>query len=213
MRGKPIRNKNKILVALVALFTMLMCTSVGFAAWITTGGSNATANGTIDADTVEGGGGSHTPQNLDVVTITQLNPYQYYSGYGFVNDGMFDDDILLSGTCNFNATNGKSCFTSFRNNKSFKLDVKLTTALSGGFSGQSITSSEITLTSSNFTTATLDPTDSTDISTTFALTCSDNNSNFTFDFSIKLTYGGALTSFPDLATANIKVEFTPKENA
>jgi len=213
MRGKPNRYKNKILVALVALFTMLMCTSVGFATWITAGGGSASVNGNIDADDIQGGGGSHTPQDLDVVTITQVNNYQYYTAYGWVNDGLFDDDVLLTGTCSFNVENGKSCFTSFRDNKSFKLDVKLTTALSGGFSGNSITSSEITLTSSNFATTTQDPVDSTNITTTFALVCNDSNSNFTFDFSIKLTYGGSLTSFPDLASANIKVEFAPKENA
>ncbi len=213
MRGKPIRNKNKILVALVALFTMLMCTSVGFAAWITTGGSNATANGTIDADTVEGGGGSHTPQNLDVVTITNVDEYQYYAGNGFVNNGVYDDECYLTGSCSFNATNGKKCFTSFRDSNSFKLDVELSTTASGGLSGLNITSSEISLTSTNFTVGSQNPTDSTTITTTFTITCGSNESDFTFDFSVKLVYGETLSSFPDLSSAPISIKFTPKENA
>ena len=212
MRGKPSRYKNKILVALVALFTMLMCTSVGFAAWITTGGSNSILSGNIDADDVQGGG-SHTPENLDVITITNVNDFQYYAGSGFVNDGVYDDDVYLTGTCSFNVTNGKKCFTSFRNNNSFKLDVQLTTALSGGFSGANITSSEMSLTSTNFTVGSQNPTDSTNITATFTIACNSNASDFTFDFSVKLTYGGSLSSFPDLSSAAINIEFTPKENA
>ena len=100
MRGKPIRNKNKILVALVALFTMLMCTSVGFAAWITTGGSNSIISGNIEADDVfEGGSGGS-----DVIAISSLQNYEYKQSYGFVDNGIFgavvetfDEDSCLFG--------------------------------------------------------------------------------------------------------------------
>ena len=212
MRGKPIRSKNKILVALVALFTMLMCTSVGFAAWITTGGSSSILSGNIDADDVQGGGGSsHTPENLDVITITTLNGYEYSTGYGFVNDDVISNSTNLTGTCLFNVTNGKKCFTSFRENKSFKLDITLSTSLSGGFSGNSLTSNSASLTSDNFTVASTNPTDSTNITTSFTITCNSSDSNFTFDFAINLTYGGS--SFPNLASANFNIKFEPKENA
>ena len=206
------RYKNKILVALVALFTMLMCTSIGFATWITTSGDSSAIGGNIEADDVQGGGGStHTPENLDVVTISTLNGYQYSTGYGFVNDDVCSNSTSLTGTCLFNSANGKKCFTSFRDTKSFKLDITLSTSLSGGFSGNNFTSNSISLTSSNFSVSTSDPVDSTNITTSFTIVCNDNNSDFSFDFAINLTYGGS--SFPNLSSANINIKFEPKENA
>ena len=208
MRGKPIRSKNKILVALVALFTMLMCTSVGFAAWITTGGSTGSVNGNIEADDVIGGGSG----DVDVITIDSLQDYQYKQSYGFVDDGVFGATVVLTGQCTFDAAAGKQSISSFRNNKKFGLDVELTTALSGGFSANNMTSSSISLTSSNFTTVSVTPTSGQSITGTLGATCSDNNSNFTFTFSITLNWTGSnLSSFPDISSAGFSVSLLPKE--
>ena len=209
MRERPNRYKNKILVALVALFTMLMCTSVGFATWITTGGSNASINGNIAADDVMGGGGSG---DVDVITITSLQDYQYKQSYGFVDDGVFGATVVLTGECTFDATAGKQSINSFRNNKKFSLDVELTTALSGGFSANNMSSSSISLSSSNFTTVSVTPTSGQSITGTLGATCSDNNSNFTFTFSITLNWTGSnLSSFPDISSAGFSVSLLPKE--
>ena len=211
MGEKVRRYKNKILVALVALFTMLMCTSIGFATWITTNGSNSAINGAIDADNVDNGGSAHTPENLNVVTITTLNGYQYSTGYGFVNDDVISNSTSLTGTCLFNTTNGKKCFTSFRESKSFKLDVTLSTSLSGGFSANNLASNSISLTSNNFTVAASVPTSSTTITTSFTITCNSSDSDFSFDFAINLTYSGS--NFPNLSSANFNIKFEPKENS
>ena len=208
MKGRPIFSKNKILVALVALFTMLMCVSVGFATWITTGGSNSTINGTIEADDVQGGGG---PGNVDVITINTLNDYQYKQSYGFVDDGIFGSTLTLSGECTFDSTNAKSCINSYRSNKKFSLDIELTTALTGGFSANNITGSSMSISSSNFTTASTTPTSGQSITGTLSATCSDNNSNFTFTFSIVLNWSGSLASFPDMSSAGLSISLLAKE--
>lgn len=208
---KRTRRRNFIIAA-VEVLGIASVFAVGFSAWLVTGGSDEVSviAGLRTADIVNA-----TPaQNLDVITISSLSSFQYAAGYGFVVDGVYGNSITLTGSCSFNAAYGKRCFDSFASdsNKSFLLDFKLSTALTNGFSGNSFASSEVSLTSTNFTVASQDPADGADITTTFTIACADNTSNFTFDFSVNLTYGGTLTSFPNLASANIGVTFTPREN-
>ena len=204
--------KNRLLIPALSGLCVAMCVSVGFATWITTGGGSGNVFGTINADGIET---TANPQDLDVVTITSLNQFSYATGYGFDNNGIFENNTYLTGVCAFNVTNGKSCFTSFRNNKSFKLDVELSTSSSfGGFASKSITSDSISLTSDNFTNVNQDPNDSAAISTTFTITCDSDTANFSFNFSIHLIWGGSnLSSFPDLSSVAMNIKFTPKENA
>ena len=201
----------KRVIPFVAALCSIMCFSVGFSSWVVTGGSNALAIGQIGVDDIDSGGTA--PQNLDVVTITTLNGFEYATGYGFNNDGVFTNNTNLTGTCTFNVENGRNCFTSFRSDKSFKLEIKLSSSLSGGLYSNDFTSDSISLTSSNFTVSSQNPTDSENITATFVITCTNDSANFTFDFSIHLIWGGAsLTSFPNLQSASFNVEFTPKEN-
>ena len=207
---KKTRYKNKILISLVALFTMLMCISVGFASWIVTGGSNALALGEIEADDVLT---EPTGESVDVITITSIEKYQYAEGYGFVNGGLYSNNVDLTGTCRFDSENAKSCFDSYSNNKSFKLTFELTGELDGGLSSNGFSSTNITLSSSNFSSSSHDTiiNDAT-ISTTFTVSCYSNSTDFNFSFSINLKYTGSLSSFPNMGSANLSVNLTPKEN-
>lgn len=207
MKGKPTRNKNKILVALVALFTMMMCVSIGFATWITAGGSSSDINGTIETDEVTGGGSG----DVDVITINSLSDYQYKESYGFVDDGIFGNTLILSGECTFNTVNGKSSISSYRNNKKFSLNIELITALNGGFSGNNITSSEMSISSDNFVTSTIIPTNNSSIVGTLSVTCTSTDSDFDFSFNITLNWSGTLASFPNISSADFSVILLAKE--
>lgn len=133
MRGRPNRYKNKILVALVALFTMLMCTSVGFAAWITTGGSSSTVNGLIEADNVEVGG-----ESVDCITVTETHGPQYYNGsegVGFVSyTGVYDKkNGTLSFVARVNLTSARTVIPTLNSAGTFNFHISLSTntAISG----------------------------------------------------------------------------------
>lgn len=133
MRGKPNRYKNKFLVALVALFTMLMCTSVGFATWITAGGSNSTVNGNIEADSIVVGG-----ESVDCITVTETHGPSYYNGSegsGFVNkSGVYDKkNGTLSFTVRINLTSARTVISTLNSNGTFNFCLSLSTnvAISG----------------------------------------------------------------------------------
>lgn len=130
MKGRPVFSKNKILVALVALFTMLMCVSVGFATWITTGGSNSSINGTIDADDVVSGG-----DNIDCITITSTSGPGYYNdsnGQGFVDkEGLYNKK---SGTLSFvaviNLASARTVIPTLNSAGNFNFIISLSTNVS-----------------------------------------------------------------------------------
>ena len=133
MRGKPIRNKNKILVALVALFTMLMCTSIGFATWVSTGGSSSNVGGTIEADNIIAGG-----DPVDCITITETHGPKYYNGSeasGFVSSsGVYDKkNGTLSFTARINLTSARTVISTLNSNGVFNFHISLSTntAISG----------------------------------------------------------------------------------
>ena len=133
MRGKPNRYKNKILVALVALFTMLMCTSVGFATWITTGGSSSNVEGAFEVDNVVVGG-----ETIDCITVTETHGPKYYNGSeasGFVSSaGLYDKkNGMLSFTSTINLTSARTIIASLNDTGTFNFKIKLSTnvAISG----------------------------------------------------------------------------------
>ena len=208
----------KIIVPLSMFFSSIICVSIGFSAWVVPAtGDNTFISGDFEADNVETL--IPVPDDLDVISfVGQLSSYRYAQGYGFLVDETFVNNTTLSGTCSFNSENARKCFTSYRDNndKSFQLEIRLRTALSGGFSGNSFVSDSITVSSSNFTNPTQknqDPTDSTYLSTTFVLVCLDNTSDFNFTFSTNIRYTGSLSSFPNLSSAAFSIELAPKENA
>lgn len=184
--------------------------SIGFSTWLTNGGSEGSLSGGAAVAQVND---STSIENLDVITIETINAYSYAKGYGFVNNGLYTNSVNLTGSCSFNATYGARCFDSFSSNGSFQLDIELTTALSGGFSSQGFSSTNITLNSGNFSTLSATPTTGSKITHTFVVACNNNAIDFTFDFSINLTYSNALTTFPNMAAAQLNVVFAPKENA
>jgi len=206
---KKIKYKNKILVSLVALFTMLMCVSVGFASWIVTSGSNALALGQIQADDVATDSGIQ----VNVITIENLDEFKFATNYGFVKNKVYSQNVDLTGTCSFNASNGQNCFTTFRNNNSFKLDITLTTAINNGFSSNGFVCNSMVLTSSNFSGQSISASsidNGSTITASFVVICLDNENDFNFDFLINISWSG--TSFPNMSDSNISIQFKPKEN-
>ena len=202
--------KSKILISLVAFFTAAMCVSVGFATWITTGGSSAGLNGNIETDNVQ----TTSSSNLDVLTINSLRPFGYSTGYGFVNNGLYSSSVNLTGVCIVNSANLKQCLNSYSSNKQFSLTISLTTSISGGFSSNLFSSSAFILTSSNFTTLNQAPTVGENMESSFNITCSNNNSDFSFSFDIEVSWGGSnpnLAEFPDLSLETFNIGFLFKE--
>ena len=204
MRGKPIRNKNKILVALVALFTMLMCTSVGFAAWITTGGSNASTNGVMQADDFV----ETTSGEAHCISNTTINSFRYAAGYGFVDEtsGRYASAVNLTGTFTFNVSEAKQSINSLVGSKQFGLKLELTTSVTTNFGFSNFT----------FTGFTNSPVSKTVSSTaaTYNITLTNDEysqSTLSCGFSITLTYSGSLSSFPSLASATYNIAITPSE--
>lgn len=78
MKNKQ-RTKNKILISLVAFLTALMCTSVGFATWLTTGERVFGINGNLDAD-------DYVPDMTEVSCFSDLSLTSVFSfsQYGFL---------------------------------------------------------------------------------------------------------------------------------
>ncbi|MBR1581697.1 MAG: hypothetical protein IJ656_01560 [Bacilli bacterium] len=199
----------KLLVVLCPV-SIISLVGLGFSTWAVA--TQATNNMTVDlsvGDVITGG----TGEALDVITISSLGNFEYATGYGFVNDGIYADNVDLTGTCLVNTANAKSCFTSYRNTKSFKLDVSLSTALPNGLNPNGFSSSSMSLTSTNFSVNDTDPVDGEAITTSFVITCTNTDADFSFDFSLNLKWTGSLSSFPNLASANFNITFTPKENA
>lgn len=204
MRGKPIRNKNKILVALVALFTMLMCTSVGFAAWVTSGAStSANTNGNIAADDyVETTGG-----DAYCISNVTASSFRYYQGCGFVDEvnGKYAASIDITGTFTFNVTEARSAIDSLGGSKSFSLEIALTTTMPSGFTyAFAFTGFSNTPVSKSTT--------STSAAYNITLTDAENAlSTMSCGFTITMTYGSDLSGFPSLASVTNTVTITPDE--
>ena len=207
MKGRPIFSKNKILVALVALFTMLMCVSVGFATWITIGGSNSSTNGDIQADDFV----ETTSGEAQCISNTTINSFRYAAGYGFVNEtnGRYVSTIDLTGTFTFNVSEAKQAISSIVGSKQFGLKLELTTSITTNF----------TFTNLTFSGFTNSPVSKTVSST--ATACAAYNITLTNDeysqstlscgFSITLTYSGTPSTFPSLASATYNIAITPSE--
>lgn len=210
--------KQKLFIVLLSTIFTIGCISIGFSSWTFGSSSLSEVSGDIYSEDV-----IDVPigEDLDVITIDRLDDYQFATGYGFVNDGVYSADVYLTGRCTFDSANGKKCFASYKDNnsKSFKLDVELSTSLSGGLRSNGFTSGEIKLESDEFTTLSQDPVDSVKVSTTFVVNCNQNSSDFSFDFSIKVSFddndsvsGVDLTKFPDISSASFQVTFISKEN-
>ena len=196
MRKKPNRYKNKILVALVALFTMLMCTSIGFATWITAGGSNNTINGNIAADDYV----ETTSGEAYCISNVSINRFRYAAGYGFVNEtsGKYDNTITLTGSFTLNVSEAKTAINSLVGSKQLSMKLELTTSATTNFTFTN-------LTFSGFTNSLVNKTASST-----ATACSAYNVTLTNDeynqaslscgFSITITYGATLSDFPSLSS-------------
>lgn len=208
MKGKPALNKNKFLLALVALFTMLMCVSVGFASWLTTGaGTSTNTNGNIGADDyVETTGG-----DAYCISNMAINPFRYAQGCGFVNEETesYASSITLTGTFTFNVSEARTAINSLGGSRTFSLKIELTTSMTSNF----------TYTSLTFTGFTNSPVSKTGSSTATAyavynitLTETENSqTTLSLGFSITMTFGGTLSNFPSLSTATYQVAITPDE--
>ena len=208
MRGKPNRNKNKILVALVALFTMLMCTSVGFAAWITTGGSSGSANGNIEADDYE-----DIPSGEDANCITNLkiNNFRYSQGNGFVdeNNGKYVSSASISGIFAFEVAEAKTAIASLRNNQQFSLKLELTTSATSNFTYGTPTFTGFTNSPVSKTT-----TSSATVYAAYNITLTSAEyakTSINCGFSISVSFTGTLSNFPSLESATYSLAITPGE--
>ena len=208
MKGRPIHSKNKILVALVALFTMLMCVSVGFATWITTSGSSQNLNGNIETDDyVEISSG----EEAYCITNLVINKFRYAQSYGFVNEnnGSYTSSAYISGTFDFEVAEAKTAIQSLSSNKQFSLKLELTTSATSNFSYSS-------LTFIGFANSPV-PKSSTSSATAYAaynitLTTSEySQTKISCGFSITVSFSGTLSNFPTLASETYSLAITPGE--
>ena len=207
MRGKPNRYKNKILVALVALFTMLMCTSVGFAAWITSGGGSSAVTGNIDADDYV----ETTSGEAQCISKLSVNSFRYAAGYGFANEttGKYDSSMTLTGTFTFDVSQAKTAIDTLVGSKQFSLVFEFTTS----------TTSNFTFGTPTFTGFTNSPvsktvTSSATKSAAYNITLTNdeyNQASLSCGFSMSISYGSSLSSFPSLANTTYNVVITPGE--
>lgn len=209
MKGKSGLNKNKFLVALVALFSMIMCVSVGFASWMFAGGSvSKSTNGNIEADDyVEvTGGDAYCIRNLTI------NSFRYYQGCGFVDETneKYVQSIPLTGTFDFDVGEARDSVDSIGGSRQFSLKLEFTTSMTSGFTYTNLTFSGFANT----------PVSKTATSTATAvaaynITLSDseyNSSTISCGFSITMTYSSSdLTGFPSLASATYSIAITPDE--
>ena len=208
MKGKPALNKNKFLLALVALFTMLMCVSVGFASWLTTsGGTSTNTNGNIGADDyVETTGGeAYCISNLSI------NTFGYAQGYGFVNQetGRYVSSTALTGTFTFDVSEAKLSIDSVTGSRTFSLKLEFTTSATSNF-----TYSNLTFTGFTNSPVSKSASSSATASAAYNITLTEAEyaeSTISCGFSITMTYGASLSGFPSLSTATYSVVITPGE--
>lgn len=204
MRGKPIRNKNKILVALVALFTMLMCTSIGFATWVTAGGSSTTANGNLEADDYV----EITSGEAYCISNLSINGFRYAASYGLVDEtaGVYANSIDITGTYTFQVGEAKTAISSLNStNKRFSLTITITASITTDFSFNNFSFTGYTNGTTAKTTTSLSATHNVVLSTSEYNQTSLSNLGFSF----KMNYTGS--SLPDLSSASYSVTIQPGE--
>lgn len=207
MKNKLNINKNKILISLVALFTMLMCVSVGFATWIATGGAFGNIYGNIDTDDY----GEASSGNAYCISDLTINPLKCAKGYGFVNEsnGSYSNTVALTGTFTFNVLEAKDAINSLVGSKQFSLLIELNASVTTNFTFDG-------LTFTGFTNGLVSKT-ATSTATAYAnyniTLTNDEYAQTTLErgFSITLTYGGTLSNFPTLESATYSVAITPSE--
>ena len=204
MRGKPIRNKNKILVALVALFTMLMCTSVGFATWITAGGSSGSVNGNIEADDyVEVSTG-------DAYCISSLvaNGFRYSASYGLVDEdlGLYGNTAQITGAFTLDLSEAKTAISSLNStDKKLSLKLDLTASVTTNFTFSSFVFSGFANTSTQVTSSSYSSTHNIVLTSTEY----SQNSLSGLGFSINVAFSGS--TLPDLSSASYSITISPGE--
>ena len=208
MKNRPVRYKNKILVALVALFTMLMCVSIGFASWVTSGATTSqSANGNIGADDyVETtGGDAYCIANLSI------NTFGYAQGYGFVDQstGRYVSSTTLTGSFDFDVSEARDSIDSIGGSRQFSLKLEFTTSATSGF-----TYSNATFT--GFTNSPVSKSASGTATLVAAYNITLTTSEYAQDtiscgFSITMAYGNALSGFPSLSSATYSLVITPGE--
>ena len=208
MRGKPIRYKNKILVALVALFTMLMCTSVGFASWITAGGGSGSINGNIEADDYTA---SSSGEYAYCITDLEVDPFRYSTSYGFVdeNTGMYVSTINLTGSFIFDVSEAKTAISSLNStSKQFSIKIDFSTTYTTNLSVGTIALNGFSTCVGFNSNGNSSP-----ASKTFNITLNNteySSASIECSFAIPITYSG---TFPNLASQSYSVVITPDEVA
>lgn len=205
MKGKM--RKEKVLIPLVALFSALACTSVGFAIWTETGNVSATKNGTMLTDDyiATTGGDAYCISNLTINTIG------YAQGYGFVDQstGRYVSSVALTGTFDFDVSEARDSIDSLVGSRQFSLKLAFTASVTTNF-----TYNNISFTGFTNTPVSKSVTNTATATAAYNITLTDaeyNADTISCGFSITMTYGQSLSSFPSLSSATYAVAITPDE--
>ena len=201
------RAKHKILISLVALFTMFMCVSVGFATWITSGGDSEAVNGDIIADDYA----NITAGDAYCISDLSINSFRFYEKNGFVNEatGSYSLSTNITGSFTFEVSEAKMAIRSIRSSRQFSLRLDFTASVSTNFSVGTIAFGGFT------STVAKDVANTTTACAAYNITLTESEYLSTqltnLSFTIPLSFSGQASSFPNLGSAIYTVSITPGE--
>ena len=209
MMKKLSKNKNKILISLVALFCSLMCVSIGFATWITASDSYYNINGKFDADDY-----AQIPLGeLQCVSDVNASNIRFSTNYGFVDEdlGIYSTSIYITGSFTFNVSNAKLSISSMNSTeKRFSLTMTIGLPNIDGFSyvfnydGSHPAFSGFSNSASKISTA-------TSITHDIILNESEYSQDEIENLGFCIKVNGPSSSFPNLSSGSFNISIEPGE--
>ncbi len=187
--------------ALICAFSLL---AIGFASWIVTPQNYPEAS--FGADDV-----NLTIKGCDYVTEANIAGFNYYPGYGFLEDQEYKSSISLKGDMTFDVALMEKQIETFASaypdsdgNTARRFSLEVNVAMDG----YSFSISNLSISSSTYVKSQSSESNNVNIET---VGLDDSISTFKMNFSFKLIYTGS-SEFPDI-NSDLMVKLTPGEYA
>ena len=213
MKIEKARHKKKLLFPIAGLFTILSCVSIGFATWVTLGGSVKSVSGMFDADEA-----IENVNEIEVFDNVTIDSFSFAENYGFLNTSSkkYGLTTTLTGSCRLNIAKASELIESMSTNKRMLLSFGIYSSYTNfetRFSSTSIAldQTNITINQQGSITSVAGI-----ISKDFTITVPNSNYvTISFSFVLTCTNGGKTPGevdyFPNLSTYPISIKLTPGE--
>lgn len=196
----------KLLVVLCPV-SIISLVGLGFSTWAVA----TQATNSVDIVLNSGNVISNTGEDVQCIYDLTLSSFSCYQGYGFVNEtsGTYQNNVTLTGSGTFKVSLAKPLISTLNDSskRSFKLVLEFSSSTSLATNKMTSSTGDFILSGFN-TVNTGTCTNSEKITREFPIILSAEEytlNDISFTYSIKLTYGNTLTSFPNLSSTTFKM--------